>query len=161
MLKDPELSRYFMSHVNPDMHAYAALVARALADPERHPFWIYLDNEIVGIIQMWQVGLDPETEKRRGFPFYMVKKEFHRQGIATAALLRILHYAFFEMAKPLEEAHIEILTANLGSIELATKVGFSLTKVEMGGYTEGEAPDLKVFDVWRGKLRREGFQPTL
>jgi RimJ/RimL family protein N-acetyltransferase len=111
-----------------------ALHARRLESVATDPWWFVIvtdDEERAGEIGIWATEHDGATVHETG---WMLAREFHGRGLASAALADLLDRARGEPR--FEHIHAWPGVANPASNALCRKFGFELLGEEDGGYRD-------------------------
>jgi RimJ/RimL family protein N-acetyltransferase len=109
-----------------------AIHQRRVATTEADPWYFVVvtdDDEPAGALGIWETEHDGATVHETG---WMLAREFHGRGLATAALALLLDRA---RAEPrFEQIHAWPGVTNPASNALCRKFGFELLGEEDGGY---------------------------
>ena len=111
-----------------------AMHQRRLDTVAADPWWFVIvtdDGEPAGTIGIWETEHDGATVHETG---WMLAREFHGRGLASAALAELLERARGEPR--FEQVHAWPGVTNPASNALCRKFGFELLGEEEGGYRE-------------------------
>lgn len=87
-------------------------------NPNRHPFAVEVDNEIVACVSFWPYG---ENTIEVG---YWVGKSYWGQGLCTEALTMLMSRSFFPKER---DVIARIMEDNIGSESVLQKCGFTFS----------------------------------
>lgn len=87
-----------------------------ISDPDRHPFAVEVDGEIVACVSYWPCGEDSVEVG------YWVGKSYWGLGYATEALSMLISQGFFPRGC---DVFARVMEGNIGSEKVLQKCGFS------------------------------------
>jgi RimJ/RimL family protein N-acetyltransferase len=113
-----------------------AIHRRRLEGIQTYPWWFVIvtdDEQPAGTMGIWEREHEGATVHETG---WMLAREFHGRGLATAALAMLLDRARAEA--DFEQLHAWPGVTNAASNALCRKFGFELLGEEDGGYRDAQ-----------------------